>query len=562
LDPDQRAVAEVVAGPLLVVAGPGAGKTRTLTHRVAHLVRERGLPPEGCLVVTFTRRAAGELRERLAALLGEEAAGVPVHTFHSLGLSLLRAHGALLDLPEGFRVAGEVEQLAALREHTRLSEAKARRLLGEVSEAQRTGHLPALEAQTPGLAAARSALRSAGLLDLDDLVALPADLLQAYPEVRRACWSRWPQVSVDEYQDIDAAQHRLLRLLVPPDEPCLCAIGDPDQAIYGFRGSDVAFFERFPVDFPGARLLRLTRNYRSGRPIVEAAVGVVTHAEPQLRPVRILREQPERVVLHEAPTDAAEAEFVVHTLEQLLGGHSFFSLDSRRSRDGLGAELSFSDIAVLYRTEAQADLLVEALTRSGMPFQRRSHAPLRELPGVHELLASLAEGLDLSAAVAAADPAHRPAVEAAAEALALLVARCAGDLARFRAEVDLGVQVDTWDPRAERIALLTLHAAKGLEFAVVFLVGLEDGILPLRFAPGPLEPAALEEERRLLYVGMTRARERLFLCRARRRLWRGKRQKLPPSPFLADIHRQLLERRESAAAKGPRDPGHEQMKLF
>jgi DNA helicase-2/ATP-dependent DNA helicase PcrA len=128
--------------------------------------------------------------------------------------------------------------------------------------------------------------------------------------------------------------------------------------------------------------------------------------------------------------------------------------------------------------------------------------------------------------------------------------------------VDLGVQVDTWDPRAERIALLTLHAAKGLEFAVVFLVGLEDGILPLRFAPGPLEPAALEEERRLLYVGMTRARERLFLCRARRRLWRGKRQKLPPSPFLADIHRQLLERRESAAAKGPRDPGHEQMKLF
>ncbi|MFH1466814.1 MAG: UvrD-helicase domain-containing protein [Pseudomonadota bacterium] len=565
LDPDQRAVAEVVQGPLLVVAGPGAGKTRTLTHRVAHLVRERGLPPEACLVVTFTRRAARELRERLAALLGEEAAKVPVHTFHSLGLMLLREHGALLDLPEGFRVASEAERIAALREHTRLSEAKARRLLPALSRARRDGSLSALEEATPGLAAALAASRGVGLLDLDELVALPAALLQAYEELRRACWSRWPQISVDEYQDIDATQHRLLRLLLPPEEPGLCAIGDPDQAIYGFRGSDVAFFERFPVDFPGARLLRLARNYRSGRPIVEAAVEVVTHAEPRLRPVRILREQPERVVLHAAPTEAAEAEFVVHTLEQLLGGHSFFSLDSRRSQDGLHADLSFGDIAVLYRTEAQAEPLVEALARSGMPFQRRSHAPLREQPGVPEILGALSEGLDLPAAVATAlatFPALRPALEAAEEALAPLASRCGRDLARFRAEVDLGLQVDTWDPRAERIALLTLHAAKGLEFAVVFIVGLEDGILPLRFGPAPLEPGALEEERRLLYVGMTRAKERLFLCHARKRTWRGKRQKQGPSPFLGDIRRQLLEHRESLAPKGPRDPGHEQMKLF
>ncbi len=572
LDADQRAVAEIGSGPVLVVAGPGSGKTRTLTHRVAWLVHERGAPPESCLTITFTRRAAEELRERLVALLPEQGARVPVHTFHSLGLALLEEHGPLLDLADGFRVSGEGERIALLRSELGLSERGARGLLRELSLARRQGVLEELEAERPELVRYQGLLAERGLLDFDQLVTLPVELLEAYPELRRSLWSRWPWISVDEYQDIDAAQWRLIRQLVPPLDANLCAIGDPDQSIYGFRGSDPGYFERFPQDFPGARVLRLGRNYRSGRPIVEASVQVVTRSEPQLRPVEALVDCPDRVVLHEAPTDKAEAEFVVHSIEKLLGGHSFFSLDSGRSEDGCSAGLSFSDIAVLYRTESQTEAVVEALSRSGMPFQHRNHQPLSEQPAVAALAAELAADPGsgplserLAAAVErciAAGSQPRAALAHGAELLEPLARRCGGDPSRLQSELALGLQQDSWDPRAERIGLLTLHASKGLEFEVVFLLGLEDGLLPLRFGAAPLEAEAIDEERRLLYVGMTRARQRLFLCRAQRRLWRGEQRRMEPSPFLRDIRDQLLEHQASQARSAPRDPGYEQLGLF
>ncbi len=572
LDDEQRAVAEICAGPVLVVAGPGSGKTRTLTHRVAWLVAERGVPPEGCLTITFTRRAAEELRERLEALLPEGGASVPVHTFHSLGLSLLREHGPLLDLPEDFRVADESERLALAKVGLGLSEKRASALLRALSIAHRQDGLAALQGAQPLVVRLQRLLAERRLLDFDQLVTMPTALLEAYPELRRSLWSRWPCVSVDEYQDIDAAQWRLIRQLVPPLDANLCAIGDPDQSIYGFRGADSGFFERFPQDFPGARVLRLARNYRSGRPIVEASIQVVTRGEPQLRPVEAILDHPERVVIHEAPTDKAEAEFVVHSIERLLGGHSFFSLDSGRSLDGRAADLAFSDVAVLYRTDAQADALVEAFTRSGMPFQRRSHQPLSELPAVRDLAAALADRAgdgtltgQLAAAAAgieSAAPERRDQLDQALELLDPLARRCDADLPRFLAELALGSQLDTWDPRAERISLLTLHASKGLEFSVVFLLGLDDGVLPLRFGPDPLEAAALDEERRLLYVGMTRARMRLYLCRAKRRAWQGRVRAMEPSPFLRDIREQLLERHTTAAKPKARDPGYQQLGLF
>ena len=572
LDAEQRAVAEVGSGPVLVVAGPGSGKTRTLTHRLAWLIAERGVPPEGCLTITFTRRAAQELRERLAALLPRRGAQVPVHTFHSLGLALLLEHGPVLDLREGFRVADEAERLVLARQELGLSEKRASALLRSLSLARRRGDLAELEARDPAVLRYQALLAERGMLDFDQLITLPTELLEAYPELRRALWSRWPQVSVDEYQDIDAAQWRLVRQLVPPLDANLCAIGDPDQSIYGFRGADPGFFERFPQDFTGARVLRLSRNYRSGRPILEASIGVITRSEPQLRPVEAVLEQPDRVVFHEAPTDKAEAEFVVHSLEKLLGGHSFFSLDSGRSLDGRSADLAFSDVAVLYRTEAQAEALVEALERSGMPYQQRSHQPLSELPAVRALCGamtdqagpgSVAAGLALALEdCLVTQPELRFQLEAAAELLQPLAARHGAELPAFLAAVSLGAQQDCWDPRAERISLLTLHASKGLEFAVVFLLGLEDGILPLRFGGKPLEAEALDEERRLLYVGMTRARQQLYLCRAKKRLWRGRPRKLDPSPFLRDIREQLLERWGSAAPKRRPDPGHQQLGLF
>ncbi len=572
LDDQQRAVAEVGSGPVLVVAGPGSGKTRTLTHRIAWLISERGVPPQGCLTITFTRRAAQELRERLEALLPEQGPLVPVHTFHSLGLSLLREHGPLLDLCEGFRVADEAERLELARGELGLSERRAQALLRDLSLARRQDRLADLEGENPAARRLQELLAERGLLDFDQLITLPVALLEAYPELRRSLWSVWPHVSVDEYQDIDQAQWRLVRQLLPPLDANLCAIGDPDQSIYGFRGADPGFFERFPQDFPGARVLRLSRNYRSGRPILEASIGVITRSEPQLRPVEAIMEHPDRVVIHEAPTAKAEAEFVVHSLEKLLGGHSFFSLDSGRSADGRGADLAFSDIAVLYRTEAQAELLAEALDRSGMPYQQRSHAPLSELPAVRALAAAMADqagegsvltslALALEACVAA-QPEQRALLEDAVELLQPLARRAGEDPEAFAGALALGAQQDCWDPRAERISLLTLHASKGLEFAVVFLVGLEDGLLPLRFGPEPPEAAALDEERRLLYVGMTRARQRLYLCRAKKRAWRGRVRSMEPSPFLRDIRAQLLERHGTGARRQRPDPGYQQLGLF
>ena len=266
------------------------------------------------------------------------------------------------------------------------------------------------------------------------------------------------------------------------------------------------------------------------------------------------------------PTEKAEAEFIVQSLESALGGHSFFSIDSGRSTDVHGHALSFSDFAVLYRTEAQVPALVEALRRSGMPFQHRSHRRLLEHPGVVAAIDALRETRrpgpirERLEAVCVGDEPHDARMLEACELLRPSAVACGDDLERFLSDLALGTEVDTWDPRADRISLLTLHAAKGLEFPVVFIAGCENGLLPLTW--GRADPAKLDEERRLFYVGVTRARNRLYLCRAARRLWRGKIRELPPSPYLADIEERLLERRRS------RIPGRQarnedgQLKLF
>ena len=292
---------------------------------------------------------------------------------------------------------------------------------------------------------------------------------------------------------------------------------------------------------------------------------MILAAEPGLASV-----DGQRITIHEAPTEQAEAEFVVHTIEQLLGGHSFFSMDSGRVDDGTSLTLSFADFAILYRTEAQAAALVEALARSGMPFQSRSHSPLSLHPGVPALRAWLQEAtgpetvlqhLQAGAAhIMQSGAVDAATVQSAVELLLPLAAAAGTDRERFLAELALATSVDTWDPRADRVSLLTLHAAKGLEFAVVFLVGCEDGLLPLRW--GEMIQQEFDEERRLFYVGMTRAKERLLLCRAHRRLWRGSVRDMAPSPFLQAIEEQLLERRQATARKRPQPTATEQLPLF
>ena len=564
LDDDQRAAAATVAGPLLIVAGPGAGKTRTLTHRIAHLVAERGAAAEHCLAITFTRRAAAEMRERLARLLPPEAGEVAIHTFHSLGLALLREHPGAAGLHRGFRVAGEAERAALLSETLDLSAQRAERLLRAISKEKRTRSSAGGEAAEATGAYTR-ALARRNWIDFDDLIALPVAALTADAALVARYRDRFRWISVDEFQDVDEQQYRLLTLLVPPDGN-LCVIGDPDQAIYGFRGADASCFDRFRQDYPAARVVRLTRNYRSSGTIVTAAAQVIaTHGREPI--AEMVRDMHERIAIHAAPTERAEAETVVKTIEGMIGGHSFFSIDSGRATPASPSNRSFADFAVLYRTDAQSAALCEAFDRSGMPYQKHSHAPLADDPAVRALLQELGDGGDdatlpdalRAAALRLAQRGDAPAaVTTALQRLIALAERCGDDRARLADAAALATDAEYRDPRADRVSLLTLHAAKGLEFPVVFITGLEDGVLPLYW--NERDERTVAEERRLFYVGMTRAKDALVLTRARQRFWRGRTQTLAPSPFLRDIETELVRHQPMQPAH--RKPEDRQLRLL
>lgn len=592
LDADQRAIVDHDSGPLLVVAGPGAGKTRVLIGSLARRLRD-GADPERCLAVTFTRRARDELRERLAVLAGEAAEKVTVATFHGLGLQILREQCKRLGLDAGLKVADEPTRRAVLRQFSGGGGVSA--LASKISDAKRalatavsSAAPPETDMETAALLAAYDArLRERGLVDVDDLVTLPVLLLGGDASLAASYQSRWEDVYVDEYQDVDEPQYRLLRLITTPASR-VCAIGDPDQAIYGFRGGDVGYFLRFAADYPSARRVELSRNYRSAPSIVNAALQVIRPGTlvPGRSLVPARDDIPDSLVaLRSCADEHAEAEAVAEAIERMLGGTSLLTADGRQTVEH---QLSFADFAVLYRTSAQAPAVAEALGKRGFPCQRRSHSRLAEMPGVPEILASLrAPALDadpvpvrdqVAAAVeaalaAAADPGTgarpeagreqaeaRAAIRAAADVLGPLAARCGTDLDRFLDELSLGAEADSWDPRADRVTLLTLHASKGLEFPVVFIVGCDDGLLPLRGWQGAETDYA--EERRLLFVGMTRATAKLTLLTAARRTIRGEAKNRVPSPFLASVDPALLDHRGGGAALARRATRRDQGQQF
>ncbi|WP_100449042.1 UvrD-helicase domain-containing protein [Glycomyces xiaoerkulensis] len=572
LDPDQRAAAETPSGPLLIVAGPGTGKTRTLTHRIAHAVSTGAADPDRCLAITFTRRAAEEMAERLDALMSDRTGRPTVATFHSLGVRLLREQHRPAGLAADFGIAA-ADRAAGIAEEAAGDRKLAAKVLAHRSR-------PAGEAPEPDLAAAleryAARLRELDLVDFADLVALPPRLLEADPDLAAHYRDRYRWIAVDEYQDVDEQQYRLLRALAPPDGD-ITAIGDPDQAIYRFRGADVGFFLRFRRDFPAARTVELTRNYRSGASIVAGALQVV---EPTtLVPGRELRpfggHGEHRIESYRAASEVDEASFIARRIDQLIGGTSMNSFDSGRVLDDDSGGLGLSDFAVLYRTDRQAQAIMAALDRAGLPFQKRSHDRLADRPGVRELLDELAlVPADGPAGPTVADRLRRAAetvlsrtgdaeaetgIRTAAELLKPPAERCGDDLERFRTELVLGLEVDTLDPRADRISLLTLHASKGLEFPVVFIAGCEDGLLPLRHPGEDLDDEAVAEERRLLFVGMTRAQRHLCLTHAAKRSRRGVETAAARSPFLAELSPAVHRRHESEPKR--RKP-HYQPKLI
>jgi DNA helicase-2/ATP-dependent DNA helicase PcrA len=505
LNTAQLAAVEHEGGPLLIVAGPGTGKTKTIVHRIAWLVRTRGVSPREITAITFTKKAAGELRERLLALLGPDGERVDAMTFHALGQKLLVAFGADIGLPPSFGVADEDASLALVGRALSLAaprrqagapaspspvppELTAKKARERISWAK--AHLVEPAAADPEIAPVYAAydalLREAGLLDFDDLVRLSVRLLEASPAARAFAEERARHLFVDEYQDVQLGQCRLVRLLAPPERASgLCAVGDPDQAIYGFRGSDPAYFARFGEDYPHATTVVLTDNYRCPAPVVRAATLVIERSPGRTkRPLVARSGAGPQVAIFRAASCAEEADRVAAEIERALGGTSLLTAT------GDGPGLALEDIAVLFRMSAQAHALGRSLERAGIPYFVRGEESLEK---------------------------------------------------RFE---------------PEKVALLTLHAAKGLEFPLVIVTGCEDGLLPLRL-PGLGEPD-IEEERRLLYVGMTRARHTLLLTSARRRTLFGRTVENGPCPFLAGLPAGVIV---DASFQAPRRRGR-QLDLF
>jgi DNA helicase-2/ATP-dependent DNA helicase PcrA len=473
--------------PLLVSAGPGTGKTRALTHRLAYLLARRGVAPAEVLAVTFTRQAAGEMEERLRRLLPDFPGleRLTVKTFHALGHQILLEQGG-----PGRDVATEEQRRAVIRKVARHHGLPFAALEKEITSLKQSLTYPeevadALEPQY--LAAFRdyeAALAGQGRWDYEDLIARPTRLLARQPAVADAYRARFRHLLVDEYQDLNDAQYRLFRSLAGPQAEIM-VIGDPQQAIYGFRGAKPQYFSRFLVDWPGALNCRFTETYRLPPPILEAARRLQADAAENSEPMVTHQPGARPLMLLEAASQEAEARAIAREIEKLVGGLTHYALEDAGLRHPAPeAPASFRDVAVLYRLHALGPELEHRLTQAGIPCQQ--------------------------------------------------------------AREGVGPEWDGLDLAAERVKLLTLHAAKGLEFPYVFIAGFEAGLIP--WEPEGDYVTDPEEERRLFYVGLTRASRQVFLtCSRVRTVW-GKTRRPRVSPLIEALPPEILSR---PAAGGP-----------
>lgn len=641
LNPEQRKAVEMPAGPILILAGAGSGKTRVLTHRIAYLTEHRGVSPGNILAVTFTNKAADEMRERLRRLVRHDLSQTWLGTFHSICARLLRVDGEHLGISRQFTIYDEGDQLLLIKglmaelhlATDRFSPAAIQRRIGHAKNAllsvedvgRRDSRDPFDQAVLQVYRAYEKALRANNALDFDDLLIYPIRLFESQPAILERYQRRFQNILVDEYQDTNRAQYVFLKLLASGHRN-LCVVGDDDQSIYSWRGADINNILAFEKDFPGCATFRLEQNYRSTKSILAAAHSVVVKNSGRMpKELWTEREEGERVTLMEVDTDLYEAQRVVEKINEEFS-------QSRRAAPGIAGPGSsrtgrgFRDFAVLYRTNAQSRVLEEALLRAGIPYvivgglrfyerkevkdvlaymrlaanpadsvslRRAINYPLR---GIGEISLRRLEdyarqqGLPLFEALPAGAsllpgrikdrvlefynlidkyrklknvislPEWANALvdetgiipllksESSAESLNRIdnireLERAIADYAAavprqatiegFLEQAALVSDIDTWNDKANAVSLMTLHSAKGLEFPVVFVVGLEDGLLPLSRSLD--EPANLEEERRLFYVGATRARDKLYLSWAACRLRQGQQMYSDPSRFLREL---------------------------
>ena len=634
LNPAQREAVEHTEGPLLVLAGAGSGKTRVLTARIARLVHEGHARPAEVLAVTFTNKAAGEMRERITKQLGQEPAGMWIGTFHAIGARLLRANADRVGRTSSFTIYDEDDTLAVVKrlmERHRISPktwapraiadaiSGARNALVGPEEFARLALTPLAKAVAPLYADWDAAFRAANAVSFDDLLWLPVQLLQQNDDVREKWSQRFRFVLVDEYQDTNQAQYELIRLIAQGHRN-VAVVGDDDQAIYGWRGADVRNILEFERDWPDARIVRLEENYRSSPSILALANAVIAENEGRRgKTLRATRPDAGAVTLLAALDDRDEADAIV---EDIL---------ARRNR----GEAMLGDVAILYRTNAQSRPMEEAMRRRAVPyrlvgavrfydrrevrdliawlrlvanpadeeaFRRAIGVPRRGIgDATVELIAVAARDAGMTLLDAARDgallAAARPSTRESLTAFAELVARFremaddasvdrlltsivdltgygealraegpeglerldnVAEMIRSAAEtvIDDGGEVglrpldhflqratlvaglDQLGPDADAVTMMTLHTAKGLEFPVVYIAGLEQGLFPLSRSLD--DPDALEEERRLFYVGITRAERSLQLSWARSRRRNGELMPSVLSSFVTPAAEKLL----------------------
>ena len=630
LNETQRAAVEHVDGPLLIIAGAGSGKTRVLTYRMAYLL-ERGVSPSAILAVTFTNKAAAEMRERISQLIGPRADHVWMGTFHSMCVRILRRYADRLGFPNQFLIFDTADQLAAVRAVLKELDLDPKRndprsLLSSISAAKNNLLGPGEYAETASDFWERTVarvyekyqekLRENGAFDFDDLLLATVRLFRQEEDVLQYYRDRFQYLMVDEYQDTNKVQYVLVNMLAEKHRN-LCVVGDADQSIYRFRGADIRNILDFERDYPDATTIKLEQNYRSTKRIIEAANAVIANNFD--RPAKNLwTDNPEGSPLYfyQATDERGESGFVADQIRQ-----------------GIREEgREYADFTVLYRTHAQSRTFEEEFIRRGIPYRIVSGVRFYERKEIKDLLAylrviynpldefslrriinvprrgigdvtvgkldefaavngmSLFEALTDSQALAELSTTASNRVQEFASliedlravagdvsltALADRVLEHSGYMSELRAErtieaearienlreflsvtrqfeqeqggglgeflehVALVSDVDAYDADANSVTMMTLHAAKGLEFPVVFLVGMEDGVFPHSRALA--EVSELEEERRLCYVGMTRAMEKLYLTCARQRMLYGQPVAGSVSLFINEIPSELIE---------------------
>jgi DNA helicase-2/ATP-dependent DNA helicase PcrA len=589
LNPYQQEAVKTTEGPLLILAGAGSGKTRTLTHKTAWLVEKKKVDPSQILLVTFTNRAANEMKERLKKLLG--AGRLPqAGTFHSFCARILRREGKHLGIPANFVIFDTPDQQATVKQAMIEADISTRKfrpgsILATISQAKNEligpteypqyarGPFQKVVAQV--FLIYQKFLREYHALDFDDLLGETVRLFRREEAVLGKYQNQFRYLLVDEYQDTNRAQYQLTKMLAKRWRN-LCVVGDCSQSIYSWRGADFRNVLNLKSDFPALRTINLEENYRSTQTILEAANKVIS--ENTTHPVlKLWTKNPkgERVTLYEAGSELEEALYVANMITRHL-----------RENEAL----SFSDFAILYRTNAQSRVLEEVLLRAGLPYILIGGTRFYERKEIKDCLAYLRllenpadlvsyeriqkigkrrmdRFFDLKEKISVPKMTTLELLDEVLEATTYLelydekkeedmtrlenikelrsVATQFPKLLDFLENVALIQQEtlpqDKSEPKGQQkaITLMTIHAAKGSEFSVVFMVGMEEGLFP--HSRSLLEKDELEEERRLCYVGMTRAREKLYLAWARRRLYFGQRTTNPTSRFISNIPAKLLE---------------------